>query len=169
VARTICLRQLDRRARTRAELAETLRRRGVPDEAARTVLDRFTEVVLIDDAALADVAAMGLHRERGLARRAIVARLRQRGVGEAEVRAAIEPIDGDSERAAARTLAEKKLRSLNVSAPAAALRRLVGLLGRKGYPAGLAYEVSRSVLGEAFDADPPRDDPTEPDIAMGVT
>ena len=49
----ICLRLLDQRARSRAELADALRRRGVPDDAATRVLDRFVEVGLIDDAALA--------------------------------------------------------------------------------------------------------------------
>src|SRR5262249_23857501 len=64
VARAICLRLLAQRARTRAELAQALRRRGVPDGAAGSVLDRFAEVGLIDDAALAQNAAL-THRERG--------------------------------------------------------------------------------------------------------
>jgi regulatory protein len=154
VARVICLRQLDRRARTRAELAETLRKRGVPDGVAGKVLDRFTEVGLIDDAALAETAASALHRERGLAGRAVAAKLRQRGVDEQTVAAAIEPIDRDSEYAAARALVGKKLRSLDGLEPAVRVRRLVGLLARRGYPPGLSYEVAREAAApDAFDAD----------------
>src|SRR6266568_2269882 len=49
VARAICLRLLTQRARSRAELAEALHRRGVPDDAASAVLTRYAEVGLIDD------------------------------------------------------------------------------------------------------------------------
>ena len=41
VARLICLRLLTAAPRTQAELAATLRRRGIPDDAAETVLARF--------------------------------------------------------------------------------------------------------------------------------
>ena len=51
VARTIVLDQLTVRARSRAELATTLARRGVPDDVAVSVLDRMEEVRLVDDAA----------------------------------------------------------------------------------------------------------------------
>jgi regulatory protein len=149
VARTICLRLLDRRARSRAELATALRKRGVPDDAAGAVLDRFAEVGLIDDAALAGTLAAAQHRERGLAGRAVAVKLRQRGIAEPQVRAAIESIDRDSEYAAAQALVAKKLRSLGGLEPQVQARRLVGLLGRRGYAPGLAHEVVRAALAEA--------------------
>jgi regulatory protein len=49
VARQICLRLLSAAPRTQAQLAAALRRRGVPDDAAAAVLERFAEVKLIDD------------------------------------------------------------------------------------------------------------------------
>src|SRR5215467_1383176 len=49
VARQICLRLLSAAPRTKAQLADALRRRGVPDDAAANVLERFAEVKLIDD------------------------------------------------------------------------------------------------------------------------
>jgi regulatory protein len=162
IARTICLRLLDQRARTRAELADALRRKGVPDEPAAVVLDRFAEVGLIDDEALAGTFALAQHRERGLARRAVAVKLRRRGLDEQVVAAALDPIDRDSEYAAARTLVARKLRSLGGLDPQVQARRLVGLLGRRGYPAGLAHEVVRealagvladtSTLDDAYDA-----------------
>lgn len=164
VARTICLRLLDRRARTRAELAEALRRRGVPDDAAGRVLDRFTEVGLIDDAALATSYAATQHRERGLAGRAVALKLRRRGVAEQVVQQAVEQIGGDSERAAARALVDKKLRSLDGLEPAVQARRLVGLLGRRGYAPALAYEVVRVALAAATGAEL-----DGPDVAVGLT
>ncbi|MEO8889125.1 MAG: regulatory protein RecX [Jatrophihabitantaceae bacterium] len=154
VARTICLRLLDRRARTRAELADELRRKGVPDGAAGLVLDRFTDVGLIDDDALAASYALAQHRERGLAGRAVAAKLRRRGVDEQTVASALEPIDRGSEYAAAEALVRNKLRSLGGLDSLVQARRLTGLLGRRGYSPGLAHELVRAVLAEtAADVD----------------
>jgi regulatory protein len=141
VARAICLRQLTNRARSRAELAATLRKRGVPDEAATRVLDRFTEVGLIDDTALAQTLAAAQHRERGLAARAVAAKLRRRGLGDDDVDTAVSDIDADSERARATTLVRARLAALADLPVPVQQRRLAGLLARKGYSASLTWEV----------------------------
>ena len=146
VARIVCLRMLDRRAYTRAELRTALGKRGVPDDAADRVLDRFAETGLIDDAALADGYAAAQHRERGLAGRAVALRLRRRGIADDTVAAAVGQIDRASEVAAARALVVRRLRSLTGLDPAVQARRLVGLLARKGYSPGLAHEVVREVM-----------------------
>lgn len=146
VARAICLRLLAQQARTRAELAQALRRRGVPDEAAGTVLDRFVEVGLIDDEALAESVVLTQHRERGLAARAVAVKLRQRGVPDSAVEAALGLIDPDSERAAARRLVARKLPALRALPPETCSRRLVGMLGRRGYSLSLAVDVVRDVM-----------------------
>jgi regulatory protein len=153
-ARIICLRLLDRRARTRAELAEALRKRGIPNDAAEAVLDRYAEVGLIDDEALANRMALAQHEERGLAGRAVAVRLRRRGVSDELVRNAVDQIDRDSEREAARALAVRRHRTLAGLDPQVQARRLVGLLARKGYSSGLAYEVVREVIKLAEDVDP---------------
>ena len=141
VARIIVLRALERSAKTRAELATTLSRRGVPDDAAGRVLDRFVEVGLIDDAALAEGFALAQHRERGLAGRAVAQKLRRRGVSDDTLHAALDQIDRDSEVEMARVLVAKKLKSMSSLDRQAQARRLVGLLARKGYSPGLAYRV----------------------------
>lgn len=146
VARTICLRLLDQRSRTRSELAKAMRKRNVPDEIAERVLDRYTDVGLIDDTHLADTAALALHRERGLARRAVAQKLRQRGLDDDTIGAAVDRISGDSERDAARALAQKRLRTMSGLAPDVQARRLVGFLGRKGYPPGLCFEIVRELI-----------------------
>jgi regulatory protein len=151
-ARSICLRLLDRRARSRAELATALRRRGVPEDAARAVLDRFAEVGLVDDAALAETVAVTQHRERGLARRAVAQKLRQRGIPDADVDRALAQVDADSERSAAERLVTRRLPALRDVEPAARTRRLVALLARRGYSPTLAYEVVQAAVGADLDA-----------------
>jgi regulatory protein len=113
------------------------------------VLDRFADLRLVDDVALADGLAAAVHRERGLAGRAVAHKLRSRGIPDDAVRAAVGRIDRDSERATARRLVERRLRSLSGLEPAVQARRLVGLLARKGYPPALAHEVVRAALRQA--------------------
>jgi regulatory protein len=157
IAQEICLRLLTDRARTRQELAQALARRGVPDEAAAAVLDRFAEVGLIDDAALAGQWVRSRHTYRGLGRRAIAVELRRKGVADGVAKEALAEVDAESENRRARELVDRKLRSVAVGTPdqrATAARRLVGMLARKGYSAGTAYRVVRAALAEhGADAD----------------
>ena len=155
VARKILLDTLTGQARSRQELAEKLAKRGVPDELAGQLLDRFTEVGLIDDAAFARLWVDGRHRSRGLAPRALAQELRRKGIDDDTAKEALAVIDEDDQRVAARALVEKKLRSMRGVDRTTATRRLAGLLARKGYSSGLAFAVVREVLGELEELDEP--------------
>ena len=159
VGRTILLDSLTGQARTRKELADKLAKREVPDEVAAELLDRFTEVGLIDDSAYARQWVESRHRSRGLAPRALAQELRRKGVGDEEAKEALEQIDEDDQRSAARALVDKKLRSMAGLDRQVATRRLAGLLARKGYAAGLAFSVVREALA---DLDDDGDDDLEP-------
>lgn len=147
-ARQLCLRLLTGRPRTRAQLAEAMHRRGVPDDAAATVLARFTEVGLIDDAAFARAWVESRHHGRGLARRALSAELKQRGVDGEEISAAVSALDPADEIDTARRLVAKGLAASRGKPLPTRVRRLVGLLARKGYPAPIAYRVVREALDQ---------------------
>lgn len=142
----MCLRLLTAAPRTRAQLDQALRRRRVPQSAADAALDRLAGAGLIDDAAFARAWVDTRHRGRGLARRALTAELRQRGVDEGDVRAAVADLRPEQEAAAARRLVEAKLAATRGRPLATRMRRLTGLLARKGYPAGMAYRVIREAL-----------------------
>ena len=146
VARTIALRMLERQPRTRLELERAMARRDVPPDVAAAVLDRFTEVGLVDDEAFAQAWVDSRHRGRGLARRALSAELRRRGVDETVLRDAVDSVTDDDERAAARALAERKVRTMASLPRDVQMRRLAGMLGRKGFSSGLAMSVVRDVL-----------------------
>lgn len=146
VARLICLRLLTASPRTRAQLADTLRRRGVPDDAATAVLARFTEVGLIDDAMFASAWVESRHYGRGLGRRALAAELSQRGVARGDIQAAVEQLSPETELATARALVERRLASTAGQPAQVRLRRLAGMLARKGYPPGIAFRVVRDAL-----------------------
>ncbi len=146
VARQICLRLLSAAPRTQAQLAAALRRRGVPDDAAATVLERFAEVKLIDDELFARAWVESRHHGRGLAGRALGAELRQRGVATGDIETALSQLDAEQELATARELVERRLPATAGMPVPARMRRLTGVLARKGYPPGLAYRVVREAL-----------------------
>lgn len=151
--------------KTRAQLAEALARKGIPDEVAERVLTRFSEVGLIDDAMFAQAWVSSRHHGRGLARRALSVELHRRGVDPETARDAVETLDPQTEEETARALVRRKLRSLRSATPDARKRRLLGMLARKGYGAGLAYRIVREELGAAADDLP---DPDEFEVSYDL-
>lgn len=146
VARQICLKMLTAAPRTRAQLAAALDRRGVPAETAEAVLERFAEVQLIDDGMFARAWVESRHHGRGLARRALAAELRQRGVETDDIKDAVAGLDPEQEYATARALIDRRLAGTRTLAKPARFRRLMGVLARKGYSEALAYRVVREAL-----------------------
>ena len=159
LAREVCLRLLTLAPRTRAQLADALRKRGIPDDAADDVLGRFADVGLIDDAAFARAWVESRHHGRGLSGRALTTELRRRGVADEEIQDAVAELGPDAEVAAARSLVERKLASTRGHPPEVRTRRLAGMLARKGYPAGLAFRVIREALESEGDLAFPEDEP----------
>ncbi|MFD5521299.1 recombination regulator RecX [Streptomyces sp. NPDC127066] len=147
-ARAICLRLLTGTPRTRKQLADALRKREIPDEVADEVLSRFEEVGLINDSAFADAWVESRHHGRGLARRALVQELRTKGVESTLIDEAVGQLDSEQEEATARELVARKLRSTHGLDRDKRLRRLAGMLARKGYSQGMALRVVRQALEE---------------------
>ena len=148
VARSICLRALTGAPKTRQQLADLLAKRGIPDDVAEAVLDRFGEVGLVDDAAYARAWVTSRQAGRGLARRALKAELRAKGVDGEVAEEAVALVDDQDEWDAARRLVQRRLPGLRRVDRVTAERRLVGMLARKGYGSGLAGWVVREALDE---------------------
>ncbi|MFI0812182.1 recombination regulator RecX [Streptomyces echinatus] len=147
-ARAICLRLLTGTPRTRKQLADALRKREIPEDVAEEVLSRFEEVGLIDDGAFADAWVESRHHGRGLARRALARELRTKGVDSGLIEDAVGQLDSEQEEATARELVARKLRATRSLDRDKRLRRLAGMLARKGYPEGMALRVVRQALEE---------------------
>jgi regulatory protein len=149
-ARQICLQLLTAKARTRAELAAALARRGIDELTAHQILARFGEVGLIDDAAFAESYVHSGHAYRGLGRRALAAQLRRRGVDERTTGEAVAAVDHTAEEEMARTLVRRRLSGgASIADEATMVRKLVGMLARRGYPEGMSYRVVREELRAA--------------------
>jgi regulatory protein len=161
VARGICLRALTGAAKTRKQLADLLATKGLPEEVATAVLDRFTEVGLIDDAAFASAWVSSRQSRRSLARRALASELRAKGVDREVAAAAVAEVDPQDEWDSARRLVERKMPSMLRLDRVTAERRLMGMLARKGYGGGLAAVVVREAL-DALPDDGLTDSPDGP-------
>jgi regulatory protein len=142
-ARTLCLRLLTARARTRADLAGQLTKRGYPDDVSRRVLDRLAQVGLVDDADFAEQWVQSRRVNAGKGKRALAAELRTKGVENDVITAVLDGIDAGAERERAEQLVRDKLRRerLGDDDDAKVMRRLVGMLARRGYGQSMAVDV----------------------------
>ncbi|HVA60258.1 MAG TPA: regulatory protein RecX [Mycobacteriales bacterium] len=145
VARAICLRLLTAAPRTRAQLATAMRRKGLPEDVSARVLDRFEELHLINDTAYAE-AFIENRKNRGLARRALADQLRQRGVDAAVADEALGEVDPEAEHASALAFAAERFRRFSPLPAQVAVRRLYGMLVRKGYSTAVSSRVIREVV-----------------------
>ncbi|MGA7132710.1 MAG: recombination regulator RecX [Mycobacterium sp.] len=141
-ARTLCLRLLTARARTRAELAGQLAKRGYPDDVSTRVLNRLADVGLVDDA---DFAEQWVHSRRantGKGKRALAAELHTKGIDNDVITSVLGGIDPAAERVRAEQLIRRKLRRENLSDDEVRVsRRLVAMLARRGFDQTMAYDV----------------------------
>jgi regulatory protein len=149
VARAIVLRQLSMAPRSRSQLETKLRQRGCDDDVAERVLDRMTEVGLIDDEAYAEMLVRARHSGKGLARRALAHELRKQGIDPDVADEALSQVGADDERLRAEQLVEKRLRTLHGLPAEVQTRRLAGLLARKGYSSEVAWPVIRHAVDGA--------------------
>ncbi|HZQ30240.1 MAG TPA: recombination regulator RecX [Mycobacterium sp.] len=146
-ARALCLRLLTVRARTRAELEGQLAKRGYPDDVSVQVLDRLTEVGLINDADFAEQWVRSRQANAGKGKRALAAELRTKGVDNEVIAKTLTGIDAASEHERAVTLVQSKLRRENLDGDQAkVVRRLTGMLARRGYSESMCFDVVKTQL-----------------------
>ena len=148
-AREIAIRLLTHSPRSVAQLRERLLMREVEPEVVEEILERYQEVGLLDDPQLAATIARTRHLERSKSRRAVRQELQRKGFEPHDIDAALEHISDDDEHAVARELAFKRWGQLAGVDRDARVRRVVGMLGRRGYSPSLAFSLVR----ECEDAD----------------
>ncbi len=153
-AKLVLLRRLSNAPRTRKELAKDLKDKDISDEVANVALDRFEEVGLINDQALASNYVSSQHERKGLGKNALRQQLRAKGVSDDVALEAISQISDDQEFQAAFALACKKIRSLQKDDAKTQLRKIVGVLARKGYSSNLAFRVAKEVITDLPDGLP---------------
>lgn len=132
----LALRLLKFRARSRAELADHLKRKDVEAALAVRVLDRLTELKLVDDAELAR-QAVGSRRRANQGDHRIRRELRKRGLGSDAVEnaLAVEEKAKGSDADRAWEALQRRAGRMKALDPRVARRRLEGYLFRQGFDA----------------------------------
>lgn len=144
---------LDARGRSRHELRGRLIDAEFDPAVVDDVLDDLAAVHLIDDAVFAREWVRQRHARRGKSSRVLDQELREKGVADSIRAEALQQIDESDEEATARALADKKARTIReVPVDRAdtdrALRRIVGVLARRGFPQGMSLRIARQALNE---------------------
>lgn len=146
-ARQIVYDRLAVTARSRADLEQTLAKKQVSPEVARAILDKFEDAGLVDDAEFARAWVQSRQRSKGLSSRVLAMELRRKGVDDEIAREALDELDPEAEVEAAHALVQAKLRTMGGLDETTKVRRLTGLLARKGYSPQIAFDVVRHELG----------------------
>jgi len=147
-ARRIALRRLATRARSTGEVGEYLRREQVPEPAIQAVIDRFTAVGLLDDAAF----ARSWVEERQRAKSAGASQLRRELVAKGIDEAIIGEVLAGGTRPddeVALDLARRRIRAMSGLDKATQTRRLAGQLARRGFAPSVVRRVVARVVGES--------------------
>src|ERR1700734_1740633 len=134
-ARALCLRLLTAGARTRAELAGQLAKRGYSDDISARVLDRLADVGLVDDAGFAEQWVHSRRANAGKGKGALAAELHTKGVDNDVITSVLGGINPAAERGRAEQLVRARLRRENLSDAdvARVSRRLAAMLARRGF------------------------------------
>lgn len=149
-ARNIVLNQLNFMPRSRKELETTLAKRHIEPDVAKSVLDRFVEIGMVDDAAFAELLIRSRCNTKRVSRSVLRQQLRQKGVDQEIIEAALTVISDADELRMATELVERKARAMARLDPDVRKRRLFGLLARKGYHTAIALRVIQDLEASDF-------------------
>lgn len=146
-AKEVVVRKLSERAHSRSDLAQALAKKQVPEGVAEATLDKFEVAGLIDDEEFARSWVQARQRGKGLSSRALAMELRRKGVDDEISKEVLSEIDPAAEIQAAHRLVQAKLRSMSRFDDTTKIRRLTGMLARKGYSPQVSFDVVRQELG----------------------
>ncbi len=158
LGKTIALRLLQRRLRSRAELDAALRRRGVPPESAVAVIGELARAGWIDDVRFAQTWVRDRLALRPCGGRRLRAELLARGVAASIADDAVRSlVPGAVEAELALQQAQARLARLRRLPPMVARRRLAGWLQRRGFASEVIARTMRALdaaLSNRPDVDP---------------
>lgn len=151
------LRLLDQRARSEQELRQRLIQSEFPAALVDEVVESLRTSGLIDDRNFAHEWVRQRARRRGKSKSFLDRELKEKGVSEADRRSALAQISDEDQHAVAEALAEKKARELKEPPAGYAeytrvLRRVVGVLARRGFPQGMCMQIARNALDTRIDS-----------------
>ncbi len=136
---------LSYRPRSEAEVRRNLRKKSLDDEVITKVVERLTRAGLLNDREFALYWVENRFQFRPRGARALRYELREKGVSASIIAKVLEDLD---EEAAARKVAEARLRQLAHLEPRDFRRKLGAYLARRGF----SYAVTKPLIEEMLEA-----------------
>lgn len=146
--RQALLKLIERSGKSSGQLRSLLLDKEFPVQLIDQMIERFIEVGLIDDFALAKSFTESAVSRKAKAKSVIGRELRAKYFPQDAIDAALAEIDSDSELEAAKVLAESRYRQLLKLEPEVRTRRLSSFLMRKGYSSSVVWAAVRHASGE---------------------
>lgn len=150
-AKDIILYALSMSPKTRKQLEDKLKEKNIPEAAAKEALEKMTEVGLIDDQQFAKSWVYSRYTYKGLSAMAIKRELKLKGVDEDIINEALETVGHDEEWQKALEMVARKAKSTKHLDKQVRVRRLVGMLARKGYNGNIAFNAVKEILNNETD------------------
>ncbi|OBY78449.1 RecX family transcriptional regulator [Paenibacillus sp. KS1] len=141
------IKYLQRKPRTRIELARNLAQKGYEDGIVQEVLDRLEREWLVDDKSYAMQWAHQRLNRHMKGRRWIQHELKQKGVQERHIETALHSIDPDEEWNSALSAARKKWRQTKGDLHLRK-QKVAAFLARRGYPMDMARRAAYTAADE---------------------
>lgn len=151
-ARAIVMRQLAMMDRSRQQLIDAQTSRGVPEDLAMEMVDKFEKAGLVDDEKFAASVIRSRMAEKPISRRGLARDLDRKGISREIAEEALAEVSSDDERRAAFELARKKARSTEGLDYEVRRRRIYGALARRGFSPDQTLSAVRAVLDDNDDS-----------------
>ncbi len=145
------LKMIARGAKSSGKLREALLAKDYPAQLVDQLIDRFTEVSLIDDFQMAKDWVQSQLSRKAAAKTVLGMTLRDKGFPAEAIAAALLEIDADSELESAKKIATTRMRQLMKLEPEVRSRRLAGYLTRKGYSSSIVWAAVKHASSESPD------------------
>ena len=168
-AREAALRLLGARPRSTAELLARLHRAGVPAESTASVITDLTRDGYLDDLEFARAWVRSRLASRPCGVMRLRSELRDKGVAMSLIEQAIREVHGEEDAAIAeerraRELVGRRLRAYARLARDVKIRRLAGMLQRRGFAAPIIARVLRTVQRQEAHLWPAPQAQTRPEV-----
>jgi regulatory protein len=139
------MRLLQRRPRSRKELGDYYRKKGVADSLCSSILDYLAELGLVDDREFANVWIENRQAFRPRGERALRFELRQKGIAAEIIDEALEGFDEVGAAKAAAAVAWRRYRHLSVEEY---MRKALPYMARRGFPYEIGAKTIKQVRNE---------------------
>jgi regulatory protein len=149
--RQALLRTITRGSKSSGQLRTAMLGKEYPAELVDQLIERLTEVGLINDFQMAKDLVQSQLNRKAVAKSVLSRTLREKGFPKDAIDEALAEIDSDSELEAAKKVAESRIRQLMKLEPEVRSRRLAGFLTRKGYSSSVVWAAVKHASSTASD------------------